>query len=212
MSMAHVADLAWIFGLFALHLIVPGPNMLYICVSASRGQRRRALAFVAGTSIGTALWAAIAAFGAMRLVAEAPVLIDGLTLGIGVALVALGLRALVTAFEHSEIVTQSGRDTVLEAFAHGILLTMANGNEIVFWSAIMVLSTGPAAVGATPDLGFAWTLVIGVAVISVIVEGALACLVSTGRVARWIGRCRRPLEAALGVAFCVTGVVLLQLP
>src|SRR4051794_1415877 len=89
-SVAEVHDLAWIFGLFTLHLIVPGPSMLNICACASRGDRRQALAFVCGATLGTALWAAFAAFGAARLAAGAPLLLAGLKLSIGVALMVLG--------------------------------------------------------------------------------------------------------------------------
>ena len=212
MSTVPLWNLLWVYGLFTLHLAVPGPSMLYIGACASRGQRGQALAFVAGTSIGTAFWAGIAVFGASRLVADAPLLIGAFRLFIGAALVGLGLLALVAAFERRGRAASGDRVTPRHACTHGILLTMASGNEIVFWTAIMALGTGTlAAAGSAPDLGFAMALVLGCVIIAFVVESLRALIATTQGVACWISRLRRPFEAALGAAFCATGLALLPL-
>ena len=212
MSTGSLWNLLWVYGLFTLHVAVPGPSMLYIAACASRGQRGQALAFIVGTSIGTAFWAGIAVCGAWRLAAEAPLLIGAFRLCIGAALVGLGLLAFVTAFERQGRAASGGRGSPRHAFTHGILVTMASGNEIVFWTAIMALGTGTmAAAGSAPDLGFAMALVLGCGIISFVAEGLLALVATTQGVACWIGRLRRPFELALGAAFCATGLALLPL-
>ena len=210
MSISQLHDLAWIFALFTLHLVVPGPSMLYICASASRGQRRRALSFVAGTALGTAAWAGFAVIGAWRLTAEAPLFLGGLKLLVGVALIAFGARAVLTAFAEGQIVPAHGGTSPKMAFLHGILLTMASVNEVVFWTAILALGAG-AMTTAGHDPAFAASLIVGVVVIAFGFEGTLACIASSGCIARLMRRLRRPLEAALGVAFCMTGAALLRL-
>lgn len=210
MSITHLNDLAWIYTLFVLHLIVPGPSTLYICASASCGQRRRALAFVAGTTVGTASWVGFVMLGAWRLTAEAPLFLGGLKLLVGLTLVALGARAVLAAFAEHGIEAASGGSSPAMAFLHGVLLTMASVNELVFWTAILALGAG-AMTTAGHDPAFAAALVAGIVVLNVACEGTLACIATSGGIARLMRRLRRPLEAALGFAFCLTGAALLRL-
>jgi threonine/homoserine/homoserine lactone efflux protein len=120
------------------------------------------------------------------------------------------VRALIAAFERYDTAAARLRVTPLHAFTHGILLTMASVNEVVFWTAVMALGTGAvAAPGGRPDLGFAAALILGVVSIAFAVESALACLVTTRGIADRISRLRRPLEPALGAAFGATGIALL---
>ena len=180
--------------------------MLYIRACASRGDRRQALAFVCGTALGTALWAAFAAFAAAPLAAGAPLLLAGLKLSIGVALIVLGGRVILAASGPSGLKGADGRAAPPAAFAQGVLVTMASTNEVVFWSAMLAL-----AVGAEPSPTFGGVLVAGVVVIALAFEGTLVWLATAGTVGRLIRRLRQPLEVALGVAFCATGAVLLRL-
>jgi threonine/homoserine/homoserine lactone efflux protein len=207
-----IDELGWIFAFFALHLIVPGPSMLYICASAGRGELRRALAFVVGTSIGTALWAGFAVFGAWRLAADAPILLGVVKVLIALALLAFGGRAILAACAPLDPEKAGADDAPVAASLHGILLTLGSVNELVFWSAILTLGAGSlAGPDREVDAVFAISLILGVVLIAFVVEAALACLATAGGIGRIIRRLRRPLEAALGLAFCGTGAALLNL-
>lgn len=207
-----IGELGWIFAFFTLHLIVPGPSMIYICASAGRGQLRRALAFVVGTSIGTALWAGFAVFGAWRLAADAPILLGVAKVLIALALLAFGVRAFLAACAPLDPERAGAHDAPLAAWLHGILLTVGSVNELVFWSAILTLGAGwMAGPDREVDAVFALSLILGVVLIAFILEATLAYLATAGGIGRIIRRLRRPLEAALGVAFCGTGAALLKL-
>jgi len=212
MSTSEANYLIWAFALFTLHLVVPGPSMLFIFASAGRGELRRALAFVGGTGIATALWAAIAAFGAARLVADAPLVLVALKATIGLALVVLGTRAIVATSRavwrrDAPPARQAPRSHAGAAMAQGILVTMASVNELVFWSAILTLGAG---LGAEPSLVFRGTAVVGVVVIALVFEAGLAWLAAKGAPGGLIHRLQQPLEVALGLAFIATGAILLQ--
>jgi threonine/homoserine/homoserine lactone efflux protein len=98
------------------------------------------------------------------------------------------------------------------AWLHGILLTLGSVNELVFWSAILTLGAGSmAGPDREVDAVFAISLILGVVLIGFILEATLACLATAGGIGRIIRRLRRPLEAALGIAFCGTGAALLKL-
>lgn len=98
LSSTELEHLLVILGLFVLHLIVPGPNMLYICATASRGGGRGTSAFAVGTATGTAAWAAFVAFGGWQVLERLPPAIgEGLRLAVAVMLVAIGIRAILEA-------------------------------------------------------------------------------------------------------------------
>lgn len=68
-----------------------------------------------------------------------------------------------------------------------------------------------AVLEGEPSPFFGITLVGGVVVIGVAFEGALFWIASAGVIGQLIRRLRRPLEIALGTAFCTTGVMLIRL-
>lgn len=206
MPFAEVHQLALIFGLFALHLVVPGPNMLYICASASRGGRAEAVGFAVGTALGTTFWAAFVTFGAWHVVADRSLLTEGLRLLVGIALIVVGGQALLAAFSNACLKVAERRCNPSRAVLQGLLVTLANGNEIVFWGAVLVL-------GAEVEHGsaFGLILVVGVGLISLAFDVTLACLASGGEIGRFMLRMRRVLELGLGSAFCATGAILLRL-
>ena len=206
MSTVEAYDLALIFGLFTLHLLVPGPSMLYICVSASRGGRGEALCFAIGTALGTTLWAAVVAFGVWPIIEGTPFLADSLRSLAGAALVLLGGQAILAAFGNAPIAASDRRHGRLGAVLRGILVTAANGNEFVFWSAVLVLGAKQVFSPA-----FVFVLVAGAGAVSLAFDATLACLASGGGIGRVLLRLRRFLEAALGAAFCLTGGLLLGL-
>lgn len=207
MSMVEAQYLVWVFSLFFLHLVVPGPSMLFIFASAGRGELGRALAFIGGTGVATAIWAAIAAFGATSIGGGASLMLVLLKVGMGLTLVVVGARAIIAAHRPAEPHAASSRGAHRAAFTQGILITMASFNELVFWSAVLAFGAG---VGAEPGVVFKSVMVVVVVVIAIVFETTLAWLAATGTLGRLMRRLRQPLEIALGCAFIVTGAFLLQ--
>ena len=134
----------------------------------------------------------------------AAVLVDGLRLLVGLGLIGLGGQAFLAALDRTPLAAPGRRRGRSGAVLRGVLVTVANGNELVFWSAVLVLGAGEAVPPA-----FALALIVGVGAVALAFDLTLARLAGGGAVGRLLPRLRRPLEAALGAAFCLTGGALL---
>jgi len=201
MEFGGSTQIIWIFALFILHLIIPGPNMLYLCASASRGGRAEALQFSFGVVLANTMWAAIVAFGLWHLLDQSAWLVGLLKAVMGLLLIVFGASAIFSAFRMDEIKPRAGGGF---AFAKGILVSLGNANELVFWGTVLAVGTGAefTTAGAT---GF----VLGIGLVALVFYICLAYLASGGVIGRVINRLRTILEVGLGGAFCATGVGLL---
>ncbi|MCB2055871.1 MAG: LysE family transporter [Geminicoccaceae bacterium] len=215
MATANLDHLALVFVLFLLHLLVPGPNMFYICACAARGGRHEALCFAAGTSLGTAAWAAFTAMGLNALFDELPRLVALLQWAVGGLLFFFGAQAIRSAWFGSKSCAvrpgRRGRRAVLQ----GLVLTVANVNELVFWSAVLVLGAGSGVAatgtGALDDPVSISLFVVAVGAAAFAFDGALAWLAGSRSMAGPLMRLRPALEFALGIVFCAGGGLLLGL-
>lgn len=195
-------QIAWIFALFFLHLLIPGPNMLYLCASASRGGRAEAIRFSFGIALADSLWAALVAFGLWHLLDQSVWLAGLFKAVMGLTLIVLGASAIFSALKMDQAEPRIGGNA--GAFAKGVLVSLSNANQIVFWGTVLAIGTGVqfTTAGAT-----AFVLAIGLIALAFFI--GLAFLASGGVIGRLVNRLRTVLELGLGGAFCATGAGLL---
>jgi threonine/homoserine/homoserine lactone efflux protein len=198
---------AWIVFLVATVAIclAPGPDMLFVVTSASRGGARKGLDAVRGITTAMTLHVTGAALGLSALFAASSAAFDALRFVGAVYLVWLGIAALRGRVAASSDVVSS-RD----AFRRGFLTNVTNPKVIVFFAAFLpqfVVPGGPpvavqllglGVVFAT--IGFAFDVAIALA------AGALGARLLRS------ARAVRALDAAAGVVMILLGVELFSEP
>lgn len=190
---------AFVFiGLFGLHLLVPGPNLLYLLGSFGRGGQRGALAFACGTALGTTCWATAAVVGGAQLFQLESNAAKCALIALGLALIAFGLRHIRDAIRRPAPTDAEASCT--RSFLCGITVTLANVNEVVFWSAVTAILASHQVTGAEGA-----GIVLGTGLIAFLFDAGVVFAVS----GNWLGRrvllFRRPLELGMGVAFSGSG-------
>ncbi|MEI2776178.1 MAG: LysE family transporter [Tetrasphaera sp.] len=83
-------------------IAVPGPSVMFLIGHALGAGRRSALTSVAGNSLGMALTAIVMALGVGAVVSRSPLALSVIRIGGGLLLVAIGVRYLLAAAQHSD--------------------------------------------------------------------------------------------------------------
>lgn len=205
MPVVEAFHLLTIFALFFLHLLVPGPNMILLCTCASRGGRNTALAFSLGTAFGTTLWAIIVVLGLWRFASDGSTLAISVKFAAAGALLYFGSMGLVAAWKPKPIEPSTKVRGLQLAFVQGLVTTLTNANELIFWTAALALAGG---IALSPLASI--VLVAGVGTIALAFDLTLAYLATGGWLGHQLLRFRRPLEASLGGIFWLAGISLLR--
>ena len=197
--------LATILALFFLHTIIPGPAMLCLCTCASRGGRAAAVSYSVGTALGSTIWAAVVALGLWQLLANAPAIREALQWGAGFLLLVFGALAIFSAIKPRQIQQVARPQRNGSALVQGLLVSLTNTHEFVFWTAALALGAGTAFDTVSVTL-----MIIGVGVLALSFDLTLAYLASGGVILRLLVRLRRMLEISLAGAFSVIGAGLIH--
>lgn len=185
--------------------LVPGPDMLFVVASASRGGARKGLDAVRGITTAMTLHVTGAALGLSALFAASATAFNVLRIVGAIYLVWLGISAL-----RGGRAAAAGEVSSRDAFRRGFLTNVTNPKVIVFFAAFLpqfVVPGGPPvavqllALGAVfATIGLAFDVAIALA------AGALGARLL--RSARAI----RVLDAVAGAVMILLGVELLGEP
>ena len=206
-QVSYWPGMALAFGVFALNMVSPGPNILAVMGVSMGAGRRPGLALAAGVSAGSFCWAVLTALGLSALLTLYADLLLAIKIVGGCYLLWLGFKALKAAARADDTLTgRKASEPVSEPamFLRGLTIQMTNPKAAMAWIAIMSLGMQPGAP--------AWivaVLVAGLSLLSLLGHSIYALAFSTGPAQRAYLRARRWVQACLGLAFGYAGVSLL---
>jgi threonine/homoserine/homoserine lactone efflux protein len=152
--------------------LTPGAATVLVVHNAARRGRHAALMTTLGNSVGVAVWAVATAVGLAAVVAASAIAFTVVKLCGAVALVYLGIRALLHAGEGPA--EPSGRTRARSAFRSGLMTSIANPKLAVFFMALF-----PQFVpDGEPVLPAAVTMAAVIVTLDLVWYSALAALVA----------------------------------
>lgn len=203
---SYLPGIAMAYGLFALGMFSPGPNILSIIATSMGVGRRQGRALALGIASGSLVWAVLAWSGLSALLSVYASVLVGLKVAGAAYLLWLAVKAFRSAARPTGMVVRA-----LEAgrgpwayWRRGILIQMTNPKAALSWIAIMALG-----VDAQAPLWVGGTIVVGTTLLSLLGHLAYAVAFSTAPVVSRYRRARRWIEAALGAFYCFAGYKLL---
>ena len=222
------AQLLGLFGVWAIAVVSPGPDVVVVLQRALAG-RRQGLATALGIVTGLTVWLAAAFAGVATLVRVYPQVMTGLQVAGGLLLATLGvlglrgwwrsrgatppsdpLLGIGIRYPDSDSGSRIGvADLVPRAdFTRGLVTNLANPKALVFFGAVL-----------TPflreEVSPAWSvaLVAGMIAVALAWFGGLALVAShrvvnerVGRLLPWVDVVASTLFVVVGVAFVVTAL------
>ena len=199
-----LATIALIWGIAA---VTPGPNFLVIVRASLTGDRKVAMATVAGTIAGTFVWGVAGWLGITALFAAAPFAFVALKIVGGIYIAWLGLRILWNARTPGPGVTQVTRSTRPLSPSGGFRLALATSIANPK-SAVFVASLFAAALPA----GYHWSQGVVAVLMMMAISGTwysgLALVLAKPSVAQAYNRARRAIDIATGAVFLAFGAKL----
>jgi threonine/homoserine/homoserine lactone efflux protein len=178
--------------------IAPGPDMLFVVTSASRGGARVGLTAVGGITTAMALHVTAAALGLSALFAASATAFSVLRVVGALYLIWLGISALRGGAPHA---APAGAGSG-EAFRRGFLTNVTNPKVIVFFAAFLPLFVVPGGVPVPLQL-----LILGGVFAAVGFAFDVAVAFAAGALGKRFLRSAR----AVRVLDCVAGVVMIAL-
>ena len=169
--MTYVSSLLLIAGVYLLVLASPGPNFFILSQMALNGQRKEARYVVLGLTTGSIFWVVLALAGVATLLAQHPLLADGVRLLGAAYLIWYGARLLWSAIKPAvqtadAPMTASGHMAHAVAYRTGLLTGVTNPKGAAFWTsafAALFPASAPlwfylATVAMVAGLSLAWHL------------------------------------------------------
>lgn len=193
-------------GLWAIAVVVPGPNFLVVARSALEGSREAGLGAVCGIALGTAIWGSAGFLGVTILFAAVPWLYVGFKVVGGIYLSWLGIRLLISAWRSpASTAAPAGAPDVTagRAALRGRLTILANPKTGAF-----VASMFAATLPSRPDSMLGVAVVGTMVLVSAAWYGLVAWSLGFAGPRRVYLRFRRLVESVAGVLFVLFGVKL----
>ncbi len=178
--------------------LAPGPDMLFVVTSASRGGARAGLTAVGGITTAMVLHVTAAALGLSALFAASATAFSVLRVVGALYLIWLGISALRGG---SVLATEAGTES-REAFRRGFLTNVTNPKVIVFFAAFLPLFVVPNGVPIPLQL-----LTLGAAFAGI----GFLCDVGIAFAAGAIGKRLLRNARAVRVLDCIAGFVMIAL-
>jgi threonine/homoserine/homoserine lactone efflux protein len=201
----EVAVLLSVASIWAVAVVIPGPNFFITAQTGVSRSRAAALCVVAGLALGTALWGLAGFLSISWVFITAPWAYLLLKVLGGSYLILLGVRLLLRSARGGA--GNDGADArplrPAMAFWAGLLTNLTNPKTALF-----VASLFASVLPANPAFGLGLYSVAVMVVVSLVWYGAVALLFSTPRMVAVYGRCRRWVDAAAGGLFVAFGVQL----
>lgn len=184
----------WEFGLvWAMAVVLPGPNFLVAARSGLAGSRGRGLMTALGIAIGSITWALSAMVGLHALFLAFAWLYGAVKILGGLYLLYVGLTVIRSAFIKGERAGEPSSVGRVGGFRIGLLTNLSNPKTAAFFASMFLTllppHLSPVGAGATLSLVF---------VISLSWYSLVAMGFSLGCMQRAYERVRRPFSACIG--------------
>lgn len=204
MTIIDLWPLMAIVALFALNIMIPGANFIWISRMSLDHGRSSGWRTSLGATFGDMLYASVSLAGLSTLITKEPMALPLLGLIGGLWLAYCGARMLLLPTTLA-LDAEERRDHKVwpfwKAFKSGLLVNLTNPQSLIFFSAILVsgLPQGPSAAQ-----GF--VLMVGFLAVSLSVRGSVAWLFATKAVREAYIKLKRPMNMASGIALLAFGV------
>lgn len=183
-------------GVWALAVLLPGPNFLVIVWTAAAHGRRAALAAAAGVLTGAAFWIAAGLFGLQALFVALPVAGTAIKLAGAAYLIFVGAQMVFV----DRAATPPARPRAATAYRAGLATTLANPKSAAVAASLLAVALPPGAPAWLSAEAFAMLLVI-----SATWYLLLAAAGSAPAVARGFLAARRGVTRVTGALFILFG-------
>lgn len=202
---------AWLtlIGLNATGVVSPGPDIILITRTATRS-RRHSVAVTLGIQVGVLFWCTITVLGAAALLNAFPEILGFVQLIGGAWLAYMGygmLRSGLAERHHPPMdmaEAEARLGTVGQAFRHGLTTNLSNPKIVLFLAALIA-----PLLPRSPSVGLAIFVILSLSLSSLILQLAIALLVSTHTVRRRLLRAGPYIDIFAGLFFLVAAVVLM---
>jgi homoserine/homoserine lactone efflux protein len=134
-SILTLHGLLFFIGAELIFSLTPGPTVMLISAYGFKGGFREALAAIAGTQTGNALWYVICVTGLGALVTASPPLFQGIKLLGAAYLIWLGVTSLWKSWHAEE--DALGPKLIGKPYLQAVLTQMSNPKAILFFSALV---------------------------------------------------------------------------
>jgi amino acid exporter len=194
------------YGIVALGILSPGPNVLAVMGTSMGEGRRQGKALAWGISCGSFLWAILTWAGLVTLITAYAALLFAIKIAGGLYLLWLALKAFRSAVQMAEPAARTfeGPTTAHAFFVRGLTIQMTNPKAAFSWIATMSLG-----LEANAPLWVGLAIVSGTTMISIVGHQIYAVAFSTQLMIAAYRRARRWIQAGIGTFFCFAGYKLL---
>ena len=199
-----VIDLLPHLGFLLLNVFIPGPNVLNTIATAMGSGRRAGLACALACGLGLLCWAIGVLIGAAALFAAFPITKSVITALGGLLLQYFGVRYIRKALSHAIIIEAVENRPMSAAFWQAFLVMMTNPKVMTTWLA--VISLFPVVARDAPHIA---TFSVMAGCLSFAGHALFATLFSSRAAGRIYMMLYRPINALVGVCFCLYGLKLL---
>lgn len=195
------AAIATVFSVYAVGVVIPGPNFVAVAHKAASTNHREALAMVGGVVVVNLFWASCAILGIGIVFATFPWIALAVKVTGAAYLIWFGGRLLIKAGSAGAAVVPPEKGSYLQSFRAGFTTNIANPKSMAFYAAVFA-SAAPKHVSMPTFLGMIAT----VAVVASLWYGFVAVVFATPGVAAryrrgkaWIDRICGSVIVALGI-------------
>lgn len=196
------------YSIFLVGVSSPGPNVLAIIGSSMNDGRRFGVSLALGVAAGSLTWGILTALGLSALLsAYAPALMLIKIAG-GIYLLWLASKAFRSAISNYDLDASTSvalQKPLYQYALSGYIIQMSNPKAALAW--IATISVG---LKADAPLWVAFSIVLGIFVLSIICHVLYALLFSTPIMVSAYSKARRYVQATLGAFFGVAGLGLLM--
>ncbi len=191
-------------GLFALTLLVPGPNLLYVVRSSLSGGRSAGIAAGLGVASGDAFYAALGLGGTVAVVERSGPGFQGLKILGGLFLLWTAWQLAKRRPEVAAASIEEPQRTLAGYFIQGVATDLANPQTILFFASIFAatVTTAPAVWVKALSWG-------GIVIVSATWRVFLSFAFARGRARSVYARYRRAFEWLAGAAMAAFALRLL---
>lgn len=202
-----LAPLLTVLGVWAVTVMMPGPNFLAVAHATLARSRRHGLWVVAGITVGTAIWATASLAGLGLLFRTAGWLYTAVKLLGGAYLIYLGLRMVLASRNPTPIRAQTASEGIAAhsgawaGFRRGLLVDLSNPKAAAFFASLFAVAVPPAA-----PLWLQASVVAAVVAVAAVWYSAVALTLGSRSISAAYRQAERLITAIAGAVFMALGL------